>query len=88
MLALTDLQTTAVITGAFAVVVASISGGFLLLGNFLSKKLDTGNGRKLGQTVHDMEQTLEIAQAQAHTNAKELIGLHEKLDRHIEDHER
>lgn len=84
MLAFSDAQTTALITGGFGVLVAVITGGFLVL----SRKLDTGNGRKLGQTVHDIEDAVhdikaqaEFALAQGHTNAKEIVALHEKVDR-------
>ena len=40
---------------------------------------DTLNGRKLGETVHDMAQTLETVAAQLHTQTK-------MLHTHLEDH--
>jgi uncharacterized membrane protein YadS len=47
-----------------------------------SKRLKTGNDRDIGDTVHDIAQTMEIVQAQGHLNAKELMALGEKVDRH------
>ena len=46
--------------------------------------MDTQNGRALGETVHDIAQTVELVQAQGHTNTGELLALHHKADRGIE----
>jgi hypothetical protein len=48
-------------------------------------KLDTGNERDIGFTVHDMSQTQEIIQVQTRTNTKELLEVIEKFDAHLED---
>ena len=37
------------------------------------KRLDTGNGRSLGETVHDIAQTVEVLSAQVHTNTQETL---------------
>jgi hypothetical protein len=34
---------------------------------------DTGNQRRLGETVHDIAQTVEILAAQIHTNTRETL---------------
>jgi hypothetical protein len=43
--------------------------------------IDTGNGRTIGETVHDMAQQQEIAQAIQHTNTRELVQLSNHLTR-------
>jgi len=46
---------------------------------------DTGNAKKLGHTVHDIAQTVEVISAQVHTNATELLSINEKLDAHLDE---
>lgn len=62
-------------------------------------RLDTGNGRDIGTTVHDSAQLQEVLSAQVHTNTKELLSmsmsvttlaerierLAERLDRHMDE---
>jgi hypothetical protein len=40
-----------------------------------AERLDTGNGRSIGETVHDMAQTVEIQSALQHTNTRELLDV-------------
>lgn len=37
------------------------------------RKLDTGNDRDIGTTIHDIAQTVEVLSAQVHTNTKETL---------------
>jgi len=55
-----------------------------------AKKVDTGNGKDLGVTVHEIYQTVEALSAQVHTNTKELLdnsekitSIEDKLDSHL-----
>lgn len=41
--------------------------------------MDTGNGKDLGSTVHDIAQTVEILAAQQHTNTSELLTTQERV---------
>lgn len=47
----------------------------------VNEAVQTGNGKDIGSTVRDIAQTLEIVQAQAHSNARDVIGIHERLGR-------
>lgn len=49
----------------------------------VGKKVDTGNGRTIGSTVHDTAQTVELVEAMMHTNTREIIMVANKLDAHI-----
>lgn len=63
------------------------------------EKVDTGNGKDIGTTVHDMSQTIEFLVAQVNTNTKETIAvmqnqtrladnqarIEEKLDAHMNE---
>jgi hypothetical protein len=51
----------------------------------LKSQADTGNGRSIGETVHDTDQTVELLAAMMHTNTKEVIELSNKLDGHIQE---
>ena len=43
-----------------------------------AEQLSTGNGKSLGNTVHDNAQMLELLSAQLHTNTRELLMLAER----------
>lgn len=45
---------------------------------------DTGNGRNLGTTVHDLAQQQEVVLAQLHTNTRETIEQGQALRDHLE----
>ena len=51
----------------------------------LEEAIDTGNGSKLGVTVHRMEGILEVVSGQIHTNTKEVLEVAAKLNAHIEE---
>lgn len=72
---------TALVVGIPAVIAA-------VRGSQAAKRLDTGNGKDIGETVHEMSQTIEHIAAQQHTNAQEIIDLNQKMDEHIEVSER
>jgi len=46
---------------------------------------DTGNEKKLGHTVHDIAQTVEVISAQVHTNSTEILDISRKLDGHLDE---
>jgi uncharacterized coiled-coil DUF342 family protein len=46
--------------------------------------VDTGNGKDIGTTVHDIAQTVEVMQSQLHTNTREVLNLHDRLNEHHE----
>lgn len=46
--------------------------------------MDTGNGKDIGETVHDIAQQQEIAAAIQHTNTREVVELAERMVR-VED---
>lgn len=51
--------------------------------------IETGNGKTLGTTVHDLAQTVELVAAQNHTNTAELLAIrreHTELVRDFEEH--
>lgn len=83
------------------IAVAVVSGSAVVIAAFVSarrgaqrgiapvaEQLDTGNEKKLGQTVHELAQNVEIVATQAHANARDTVELGDrvegKLDR-IED---
>jgi outer membrane murein-binding lipoprotein Lpp len=47
------------------------------------KRIDTGNDKDLGTTVHDMAQTVEILSAQIHTNTSETLAAREKAEQAV-----
>lgn len=51
----------------------------------VADRTDTGNGKTIGETAHDTNQTVELLAAMMHTNTKETIALSNKLDAHIDD---
>jgi peptidoglycan hydrolase CwlO-like protein len=45
------------------------------------RDLRTKNAGTTGELIEDSAKTIEVVQAQQHTNAKELVDVHEKVDR-------
>ncbi len=72
------IDLTAVIVAAIAGVPATVAAIMAVRNR---RELRTRNGRTTGQTIDDTAQTTEIIQAQQHTNARDILGLHEGLGR-------
>lgn len=47
--------------------------------------METGNGRTIGETVHETAGLVELVAAMMHTNTEEVLALANKLDEHITD---
>lgn len=79
------IDSTAVIVAAVAGLPATIAAIAAIRSRRESKatrkEVSTENGMTSGQTMDHIGQTLEVVQAQGHTNAKEILGVHEKVDR-------
>ncbi len=78
-----------------ATVIVSIAGLVTALAALVKvfRRMDTGNGKTLGETVRQVGQSLEIVQAQLHTNTADqlelkehMLDMRERLVVHIESH--
>jgi len=72
------IEPTAVIVAVIAAIPAIIAAVAVIRTH---REIRTRNGRTTGRTIDDAAQTLEIIQAQQHTNAKEIIEVGTKLGR-------
>lgn len=61
------------ITAGASVYIAKVTRG-------IKRDVDTGNEKNAGETIHDMNQTLEILSAQIHTNTAETLGARAKAE--------
>jgi hypothetical protein len=50
----------------------------------IKRTVDTGNSKDIGTTIHDLDQTIELLRALAHTNTDDTLLLLVKLDQLIE----
>lgn len=48
------------------------------------EQIDTGNEKRLGETVHDIAISQELMSAQLHTNAREILNISVKLNDHLD----
>jgi hypothetical protein len=46
--------------------------------------METGNLKRLGETVHDIAQTVEVIEGQVHQSSRELRAVRERLEAHLE----
>jgi len=65
-----------------ALIVAAVPATIAAVSSIRAHRdIRTRNGKTAGETIDDTAKTLEIVQAQQHTNTKDIIGVHETLGR-------
>lgn len=76
-----SVDVTAIVVALIAAVPGLVAAWVTLR---LSGRVRTGNGRSPGETIGDIAATVEITQAQVHSNTREFDNVHRRLGR-IED---